>query len=119
MANNPQDDLMRLRKRLVDLQAVGLMDPKSFGTYQQTLLHIWQEVDRRRQTCLQQAEALRLQAAAAEAQSHAFGALGSIMYNIVNGFVEADEKRVREEAAKAAEKEQTIDEGTEPSEGAS
>ena len=98
-----QQDLIRLRQKMVDLQKLDYMTPESFGTYQQTILQIWQEADRRRQTCITQAETLRRQAAAAEAQAGAFSVMSSIMYNVVNGFVEAGEKRIREEAERAAE----------------
>lgn len=97
--------LLRLRKRILDLQGLGYMTPESFGTYQQTVLQIWQEADRRRQTCLSQGETLRRQAAAADAQAGAFAAMCSIMFNVVNGFVEAGEKSLREELERKAEKE--------------
>jgi hypothetical protein len=91
-----QQDLVRLRKRILDLQKLDYMTPESFGTYQQTLLQIWQEAEQRRQTCLAQATTLRLQIAEAEAQAHAFSAVGSIIFSVVNGFVEIEEKRMAE-----------------------
>jgi hypothetical protein len=101
----PQEDLIRLRTRLLDLQKTGLLNPDNFGTYQQTILQIWQESERRRASCLQQAATLRQQAAAAEAQSHAFSVIGSIIYSVVNGYIELEERRAREEQERALEKE--------------
>lgn len=101
---NMQKDLLRLRQKMMGLQGLGYMTPESFGTYQQTLLQIWQEAERRRQTCVSQAATLRTQAAAAEAQAGAFSVMASIMYSVVNGFVEAGEKRVAEEAERDATK---------------
>lgn len=98
-----QQDLVKLRQRILDLEKIGYMTPESFGTYQQTILQIWQEAEQRRQTCLAQASTLRMQAASAEAQAHAFSAMSSVMFAVVNGFVEAEEKRVREEAERALE----------------
>jgi hypothetical protein len=92
-----QQDLIKLRQRILDLEKLGYMTPESFGTYQQTILQIWQEAEQRRQTCLAQAATLRVQAASAEAQAHAFSAMSSVMFAVVNGFVEAEEKRIREE----------------------
>ena len=89
----------------MDLKGLGYMTPESAGTYEQTILLTWQEADRRRQTLLSQAETLRRQAAAADAQAGAFGTVASILYNIVNGFVEAGQKRLREEAERKAEAE--------------
>lgn len=104
MDSSLQEELLRLRKRVNDLKSLGYMTPESAGTYEQTILLTWQEADRRRQTLLSQAETLRRQAAAAEAQAGAFSAMASILYNIVNGFVEAGQKRLREEAERNAER---------------
>jgi len=101
---NTQNDLLRLRKRLMDLQAVGVLEDSQHGLYQQTILQLWQEAERRRQTCMSQAETLRMQASAAEAQAHAFSAMSSMMYAVVNGYIELEEKRVREEKERQAEK---------------
>jgi len=108
-----QQDLLRLRQRLLEFQKIGYMTPESFGTYEQTLLQIWQEAEQRRQTCLSQANTLRMQAAAAEAQAHAFSAMSSVMFAVINGFIEIEEKRIREEAEREAEREEAEREETE------
>jgi hypothetical protein len=96
--DSSQDDILKLRKRVQDLLALGYMTQESAGTYEQTMLQFCQEVDRRKQSCFQRAETLRLQASAAEAQGHAFSAMASILYSVVNGFYEAGRKRLQEEA---------------------
>lgn len=101
---NPQDVILKLRKRLFDLLALGYMTPESAGTYEQTLLQIHQETERRKQQLMHQATVLRQQADAAEAQGHAFSAMASIMYNIVNGFYEAGQKRLREDEERELER---------------
>lgn len=99
-----QDDVLRLRKRVNDLKALGYMTEESAGTYEQTVLQTWQEADRIRQTLVSQAATLRTQAAAAEAQANAYGTMASILFNIVNRFVEAGQKRSQEEAERKAER---------------
>lgn len=101
---NTQNDLLRLRKRLLDLQTMGILEESQHGLYQQTILQLWQQTEGRRQTCMSQAETLRMQAAAAEAQAHAFAAMSSMMYAIVNGYIELEEKRVREDRERTEEK---------------
>lgn len=101
--NNPNEEILRLRRRVKDLLGLGYMTEESGGTYEQTILQVWQEADRGRINCLQQAETLKRQAAAAEAQAGAFTMVSSILYNVVNGFVEAGNKRLREEAERQAE----------------
>ena len=97
MAANPDETLVRLRTRLLDLQKAGAFNPEFFGTYQQTILQVYNEAERKKQACLQQAESLKRQAAAVEAQAHAFGTFGSILFSVVNGYVELEQKRLREE----------------------
>lgn len=99
-----QEELLKLRKRLLDFQRLGVMDPEAFMTYQQTILQLWQEAERRRQACMAQVEGLKRQAAAAESQAHAFSSMSSIFYAVVNGYVEIEEKRFREEAERQAER---------------
>lgn len=91
-----EEAILRLRKKLKELESLGYMNPSSAGTYEQTILQVWQEADRRRGSCLAQAETLRRQAAAAEAQAGAFTVMASILYNVVNGFVEAGNKQALE-----------------------
>lgn len=103
---NEADDFLRVRTRLLDLQRTGLLNPEAFPTYQQTILQIWQESERRRVTLMNHAATLRTQAAAAEAQANAFTSMASILYNVINGYVELEQKRIHElqskEAAEAA-----------------
>jgi hypothetical protein len=103
--NNPSEEILRLRRRVKDLLSLGYMTEESGGTYEQTILQVWQEADRGRVNCLQQAETLKRQAAAAEAQAGAFTMMSSILYNVVNGFVEAGNRRSREDAERKAEEE--------------
>jgi len=99
-----QDEVLKLRKRLLDFQRTGAMAPESFMTYQQTILQLWQEAERRRQACMAQKETLLRQAAAAESQAHAFSAMSSIMFSVIDGYVSLEEKRIREEQERAQEK---------------
>lgn len=87
-----------------DLLNLGYLSPEAAGTYEQTVLQTCQEADRRKQSLRQKAETLRLQAAAADAEAAAYTTMHSILYNIVNGFVEAGQKRQAEEAERAREK---------------
>lgn len=104
MEANDTEILLKLRKRLSDLLGKGLVSSDAFGMYQQTILQLHQECERRRQTCLGQAETLKRQAAAAESQAHAFSAMASIIFSVVNGYVELEERRAREEADRAKER---------------
>lgn len=92
-----EETLVRLKKEFLDAQRLEI-DGVSSGNFQQTALQLIQECERRRQDCVKQAEQLRMQAHAAESQSHAFSIVGSIMVNIVHGFV-SNEERSRDEAA--------------------
>jgi len=104
LAANPQEDLLRLRKRLIDLQRTGMFGPEGFATYQQTILQVWQEAEKYRNTLLEQAQTLRAQSMQAEAQSHAFSIIGSILYSVINGYVEIENKRLAEEQERLRQK---------------
>jgi hypothetical protein len=94
--------LVKLRSRMNDLLRLGILTPEGFGMYQQTILQLLQEFDRRKMTCMSQAEQLRTQAAAVESQGHAFSAAGSVLFAVVNGYIDLEEKRIREMQERAA-----------------
>lgn len=96
--------LVRLRTRMQELLRLGITTPEGFGMYQQTMLQLLQEFDRRKATCLEQAEHLRRQAAAAEAQAAAFGVSGSVLFAVVNGYLDIQEKTIREEQERDAQR---------------
>lgn len=97
----PQEELTRLRLRLNDLLRLEAATP---ATFQQAIMQIWQESERRRQSCLSESEDHLRRYHALLAQAHGFSALSSIVFAVINGYVELEEKRVREEAERAHEK---------------
>jgi hypothetical protein len=98
--------LVKLRTRMNDLLRMGIVTPDGFGMYQQTVLQLLQEFDRRKATCFTQAEQLKAQAAASEAQGHAFSVCGSVLFSVVNGYIDLEEKRLKEEQERAREVEE-------------
>jgi hypothetical protein len=96
----PEQDLLRLRRRLGDLLRLGGMTPE---TFQQTILQLWQEVEKRRQSCLHEAEDYMRKYQASLAQAGAFSAQSSILFAIINGFVTLEERRIQETADRARE----------------
>jgi len=101
---NAQNDLIRLRTRLLDLQRSQKLNPESFALYQQTILQLHQETESRKQSCFSQAQTLRTQAAAIESQGHAFSSMASILFSVVNGYVLLEEKRIAEEIEREKER---------------
>ena len=97
------EDILKLRKRVADAVATGVVDPNLKDFYEATLLQVLNEAERQRQTCATQAEALRKQAAIADGQASAYSAMGSIVYSVLNGYILQAEKAIREEHARAAE----------------
>ena len=97
----PDLELHKLRKRLLDLQRLGAATPE---TFQQTLMQLWNENERRRQACLQEAEDHLRRYHSLVAQAHAFSAQSSIVYSIINGYVVIEERRAQELADLAKDK---------------
>ncbi len=73
------------------------LDETTSETFQLMTYQTIQEVERRRIDCQKQADSLRAQAAAAEHQAAAFSVVGSIMVNIVHGFIANEERALDEE----------------------
>lgn len=97
------EDLVKLRKRMLDAVAAGVVNGDIKDFYEATLLQIMNEAERQRQACISRAEDLRRQAAIADGQSSAFTQVSSIVYSVLNGYIVAAERQQREEAEYAAE----------------
>jgi len=97
----PDQEMHRLRMRVGELLRLGALTP---DTFQQTIMQIWQEGERRRQMCLQEAEEHLRRYHASISQASAFGAQSSILYSVVNGYVVLEERKNVELAERALEK---------------
>lgn len=97
------EDIVKLRKRMLDAVGAGVVDNDIKEFYEATLLQIMNEAERQRQACLSRADDLRRQAAVADGQGSAFTQVSSIVYNVLNGYIMVVEKQRREEAEHAAE----------------
>lgn len=97
------EDLVKLRKRMLDAVSAGVVETNIKDFYEATLLQIMNEAERQRQTCMSRAEDLRRQAAVCDGQAAAFSQVSSIVYSVINGYVVAAERQQREEAERAGE----------------
>jgi hypothetical protein len=96
------EDIIKLRQRVGDAVKRGLVSSDK-DLFEASLIQIMNDAEKNRQNCVAQAENLRKQASLFDGQAGAFASVSSIVYNVFNGFVLADE---RDEAARlAAEKE--------------
>lgn len=94
----PDQEMFRLRRRLGDLIRLGAATPE---TFQQTILQLWQENERRRQACLSEAEEHLRKYHTSVAQANVYAMQSSIAYAVVNGYVTIEERRVLELQQKA------------------
>ena len=97
----PNEDLVRLRKRVADMLRLGAATPE---TFLQTIMQIWQETERRRSSCMQDADDHLRKFHALTAQAAGFASMGSILYSIVNGYATLEERRVQEMIDREKEK---------------
>lgn len=106
------EEIDRLRKKMVEAMRVGFMDEEQCGTYETTLLQIMAEADRQRRNCINRAEQLKMQAATAEGQGAAFSMISSIVNNVVASMVrktvqmESEEKELAAQEAEAKQDEE-------------
>jgi erythromycin esterase-like protein len=97
------EDILKLRKRVLDAVGAGIIDNNLKEFYEATLLQILNETERQRQTCATQAENLRKQAEKADGQAAAFASMGAIIYSVLHSYISQHERALREEAARAVE----------------
>jgi len=105
------EDLIKLRKRMLDALTYNVIDSKSKDLYEATLIQIMNESEKQRQTCVGRAEELRRQAGISDGQANAFSQMSSIIYNVLNGYIMAAERQKKEEeihATEMAEKEALV-----------
>lgn len=97
----PDQEMLRLRRRLGDLMRLGAATPE---TFQQAFLQVWQESERQRQQCMTAAEEHLRQYHQFVAQAHAFSMFSSIAYSVINGYVTIEERRAAELAEREKDK---------------
>jgi len=97
------EDLLKLRKRVLDAVGAGIIDNNIKEFYEATLLQILNESERQRQACANKAEELRKQAAICDGQMGAYAGMGNILFNVLNGYILSHERALREEQARAEE----------------
>jgi hypothetical protein len=97
----PNEELLRLRKRVTDLLKLGAATPETFA---QSILQIWQETERHRQNSMEQAEDHLRKYHALVAQAQGFAMQSSILYSVINGYATIEERKAQEMADRAAEK---------------
>jgi len=100
------DDLVKLRKRLMDAIAVGLIDPSQKDFFEASLIQMMNDAEKNKQNCLTTAENLKKQAAIAEGQAQAFSSMSSIIYNVINALIIQGERSKLDEERRAQEVEE-------------
>jgi len=97
----PNEELLRLRKRVTDLLKLGAATPETFA---QSILQIWQETERHRQSSMEQAEDHLRKYHALVAQAQGFAMQSSILYSVINGYATIEERKAQEMADREAER---------------
>ena len=97
------EEVIKLRKRIMEAVETGVVNPVGKDFLEAALIQIMNEAEKNRQNCMTQAENLRRQAAVMDGQASAFNSLMAIVYNVINGFVLAEERSQQERARMEAE----------------
>ena len=100
------DDLVKLRKRLMDAITVGLINPSQKDFFEASLIQMMNDAEKNKQNCLTTAENLKKQAAIAEGQAQAFSSMSSIIYNVINALIIQSERNKLDEERRAQELEE-------------
>lgn len=86
------EDLLKLRRRVADAVSKGVVGEEGKDFFEATLIQIMNDAERNRQNCVTSAENLRRQAATMDGQANGFSSVSSIIYNVINGFVDAADR---------------------------
>ena len=95
-----EDQMNSLNLKLADARKLGVIEGQAGGAFEVMIREILQETERRRQTCVKQAETLRMQASAAEAQAGAFTVVASIANQVLHGMVGQAQRAIDEEISR-------------------
>lgn len=74
------EEVLKLRKKIVDAVNLGVLSEDSKDTFEAVLLQIMNDAERNRQQCASQADNFRKEAAKLDGQSNAFSSVISIVY---------------------------------------
>ena len=85
------DELIKLRSRLIDAVQLGLVEKGSADAFEAVLSQIMTDAEKNKQNYLVQADHLKKQAALLEGQAMAFASISNIVYSALNGYVVAVE----------------------------
>ena len=107
---NYAEEVVNLRRKIMEAVASDVLDPQFKDFYEATLLQIMNETERQRQNCVSRADDLRRQASVLDGQSQSFQQLGSIIYAILNGYIKAAERGKAEEIARELERQKEAEE---------
>ena len=108
MSYNYTEEVLKLRKRVADAVSKGVINKEGREFFEATLIQVMNDAEKNRQNCVAQAENLRRQAAVMDGQAGAFASVSSIVYGVINGFVNIAERDEEERKKLEAEKQEAV-----------
>ena len=99
------DALVKVRQKVIDAVRLGIIDK---SLYEATLIQLLKDVERRRRRCLDLERDHLRDAAKAAAEAQGYQSMYTMIYSVLNGFVEAAEKDIQEVLEQKEEKEDEL-----------
>lgn len=106
------EEILKLRKRVADAVSHSVFNMDNKDIIEALLIQVMNDAERNRQQCISQAENLRKQASTLDGQAGAFASMGSIVYNVINGFVMKAEHSEKEAEVMKKDKEGIVTDET-------
>jgi hypothetical protein len=97
---NNNEILANLRRKMLDAVKLGMVNQDSSGMLETVLIQIVNEAERSKQRCDQLNQDYKRQAAQAEAQANAYSQIQSVVFAVLNGFVNAAQTALEAEQQK-------------------
>ena len=92
--------LIKVRQKVIDAVRLNIIDK---SLYEATLIQLLKDVERRRRKCLDLERDHLRDAAKAKAEAQGYQSMYTVIYSVLNGFVEAAEHDVKEALEKDEE----------------
>lgn len=103
------EHLLMLRSKIREAFQHQLLNPANTDIFESTLIQILNSSEQQRQRCINQADSLKKQAATLEGQASAYSMVGSLIYNVLNGYVTLAQKDIEEREESKKEEQEDLE----------
>ena len=99
------EDVARIRLKFADAVKAGVFESENSDIVLATYIQIMNEAEKNKQSSMAAIETWKQNIANAQGQVNVWSSIGSMVFNVLNGYVQQAEKAAKEAAEREAERE--------------